>query len=75
MIDPEERSGGVTMPVMAILSAMAGIIVALVIIGDHDDRRGGRVWAPMQGDMALSDESHRPPLPTVPRIATIRAGP
>jgi len=35
------------MPVIAILLAMARILSALLFaIGDHDDRRGGRVWIP-----------------------------
>lgn len=60
MIYPEERSGGFARPVIAILFAMAGILVALVAIGDHDDRRGGRVWIPAHQEVTGRDESHGP---------------
>jgi hypothetical protein len=44
MIYPEKKSGGLAVPIFAILLAVAGILATLVAIGGPDDRQSGRVW-------------------------------
>ncbi|MCV9967461.1 hypothetical protein OIU34_37150 [Pararhizobium sp. BT-229] len=44
MIHSEEKSGGSALPIFAVLLAMAGIVAALIAVGDRPDSQGGRVW-------------------------------
>lgn len=46
MIYSEEKSGGLSVPLIAILLAIAGILAALVAIGGPHDNAAGRVWVP-----------------------------
>ncbi|MGO4483317.1 hypothetical protein [Rhizobium pisi] len=46
MIYFEEKSGGLAVPLIAILLAIAGILAALVATGGRHDGAAGRVWVP-----------------------------
>jgi len=61
------------MPVIAILLAMARILSALLFaIGDHDDRRGGRVWIRVQQVLTGRDEAHHDLLSNGPGTSRIQ---
>ncbi|NYT30246.1 hypothetical protein [Rhizobium sp. WYCCWR 11128] len=46
MIYSEEKSGGLVLPLIVILLAMAGILAVLVVTGDRHSSSAGRVWVP-----------------------------
>jgi hypothetical protein len=45
MIYSEEKSGGLAVPLIAIVVAMAGILVTLAALGGHH-HQPGRIWVP-----------------------------
>ncbi|MBA5806199.1 hypothetical protein [Rhizobium changzhiense] len=46
MIYSEEKSGGLAVPLIAILLAIAGILAVLVVTGGRHNSAAGRVWVP-----------------------------
>ncbi|WP_427149900.1 hypothetical protein, partial [Rhizobium leguminosarum] len=46
MIYSEEKSGGLAVPLIAILLAIAGILAVLVATGGRHSSAAGRVWVP-----------------------------
>lgn len=46
MIYSEEKSGGLALPLIAILLAIAAILAALVATGSDHSSTTGRVWVP-----------------------------
>ncbi|WP_204328795.1 hypothetical protein [Rhizobium leguminosarum] len=46
MIYSEEKSGGLALPLIAILLAIAGILAVLVATGGRHSNTAGRVWVP-----------------------------
>ncbi|MGO7868089.1 hypothetical protein AB9F43_19215 [Rhizobium leguminosarum] len=46
MIYSEEKSGGLALPLIVILLAIAGILAVLVVTGDRHGGTAGRVWVP-----------------------------
>ncbi|MCA2405634.1 hypothetical protein GYN07_08070 [Rhizobium leguminosarum bv. viciae 248] len=42
----EEKSGGLVLPLIVILLAMAGILAVLVATGGRQGSTAGRVWVP-----------------------------
>ena len=75
MVYPKERSSGFAMPVIAILFAMAGLIAAIVISEDRNNRRGAKVWVPLQRDVNVSDDGYGAQTSNVARTGSIRVGP
>ncbi|MBY5400247.1 MULTISPECIES: hypothetical protein [Rhizobium] len=46
MIYSEEKSGGLALPLIVILLAIAGILAVLVATGGRGSSTAGRVWVP-----------------------------
>jgi len=46
MIYSEEKSGGLAVPLIAIMLAIAGILAVLVAPGGRESAAVGRVWVP-----------------------------
>ena len=46
MIYSEEKSGGLALPLIVILLAIAGILAVLVATGGRHSSTTGRVWVP-----------------------------
>ncbi|WSH66883.1 hypothetical protein U8Q05_10865 [Rhizobium ruizarguesonis] len=47
MIHSEEKSGGLALPLIAILLAIAGILAVLFATGGRHNSVAGRIWVPL----------------------------